>query len=120
VGLPEEITEVTFAHLADLALLAEEAEHAQDADRLGGRTLEEIDRYDEIARRLEDHMADPEAHGAESRRAGRRGETVLPRIGGEGGSPYNRECPEGMVVVGLRGSAGALVDSIEVICASVE
>lgn len=41
---------------------------------------------------------------------------VLPRVGGTGGQAYVRECPPGMVVTGIRGSAGATIDSIQLIC----
>lgn len=116
-----EITALTFAQLADQAFLADEALYARDCQRLGGRTFEEFDQFDALLNSLDDHLADPEAHST-GRSGGPIGssQTVLPRIGGDGGARYTRMCPEGHVVVGLRGGAAMLVDSFEVICAPIE
>lgn len=122
-ALPDNIVEVTFAQLADRALVSQEAEHAANADRLGGHTLEEIDRYNELVEMFAEHQIDPEAHGGIARQSARStGDStmVLQRVGGEGGTPFTRMCPRGYVMVGLQGAAGGLVDSIQVVCAPLE
>ena len=116
----ENVTEVTFAQLADRALVAQEAEHAADSDRLGGRTLDEIDQYDEILDRLTEHTANYELHGGSQQTGVSGSTTVLQRVGGDGGVRYTRMCPSGYVMVGLRGGAGQLIDSFEIICAPLE
>lgn len=115
-------TEVTFAQLADQALVAVNAEHAQDCDTLGGRSLEDIDRSDDVLERLADHQTDPSAHESSGRSRGRvgTGTTVLQRVGGEGGARYTVMCPSGYAIVGARGGAANLVDSIEFVCAPIE
>jgi hypothetical protein len=44
---------------------------------------------------------------------------VLPRVGGEFGSPVPQLCESGSVVVGIHGGAGGLLDSIAPICAEL-
>jgi len=113
------VTEVTFAQLADRALVAEEAEHAGDAESIQGHTWDDIDeRIDDVVERLAEHQADPEGHGRV--RVGLGSQTVLQRVGGEGGVRYTRMCPAGYVVVGIRGGAGGFVDSMELVCAQLE
>lgn len=116
------VIEVTFAHLADHALTALQAEHAADADRLGGRTAAEIDRYDDLVEMLAEHQIDPNAHGGAARTTRTTGDAtmVLQRAGGEGGIPYTRMCPRGYVVVGIQGAAGGFIDSIQLVCAPLE
>lgn len=109
--------DVTFADLADRSLVAFEAETAGDCERLGGKTLSELDRYDEVLEEmaeLRDRL--DEVSGA---RLGSR-TTTLERIGGSGGNSYSRSCPPGHVVTGARGGAGALIDSIELICSPLQ
>ncbi len=115
----ENVTEVTFAQVADRALLADEAEHAADADRIAGRTIDEIDRSDEILERLGEHARDHDLHGGGGGSVGS-STTVLQRVGGAGGTRYTRMCPAGYVVVGIRGGSGTLIDSVELICAPLE
>jgi hypothetical protein len=116
------VTEVTFAQVADRALVAEEAERCRDAETLQGHTFEDLDRFDELIERLADHQGDADAHGGGSGRSVRvgRSTTVLPSVGGEGGGAFTRMCPEGYVVVGLRGRSGGMVDAIEVVCGPLE
>lgn len=116
----QNMTEVTFAQLADRALVAQEAEHAADSDRLAGRTLDEIDRSDVVLEALSQHASDHEMHGGGGSTGIGGSTTVLQRAGGEGGVRYTRMCPSGYVVVGIRGGAGQLVDSVELICAPLE
>ncbi|MEX1362213.1 MAG: DUF4215 domain-containing protein [Nannocystaceae bacterium] len=46
--------------------------------------------------------------------------TPLPLRGGGGGGAFEEECPEGEVVIGVMGRAGAYVDRVQVQCGSVE
>lgn len=105
--------DVIFADLADRSLYAVQAETADDCVRLGGRTLEELDRYEELIEditELRGQVDDMTGAALGSRT------TTLERIGGAGGNSYSRTCPPGHVVTGVRGGAGALIDSIELIC----
>ncbi len=116
---PANLTEVTFAQLADRALIAQEAERAQEADSVQGRTWEDIESaLDRSAEQLAQHAADPNAHG--QRRITLGSQTVLEAVGGDGGVRYTRMCPGGYVMVGIRGGAGGFVDSIEPVCAQLE
>jgi hypothetical protein len=109
--------DITWADLAERAVQAEEALDADDCLRVGGKTLEELDRYEELlAQLVEVRQAVNEATRPSI--GGRT--TTLERIGGSGGLPYSRNCPPNHVVVGVRGGAGDLIDSIELICAPLE
>lgn len=109
--------EITFADLAERAVVAEEAQLADDCLRVGGKTLEELDRYDSI---LQELVAVREEVSRATRATVGGRTTTLERAGGAGGLPYARNCPPGHVVVGIRGGAGALVDSVELVCAPIE
>lgn len=109
--------DVTYADVADRALFAVEADRARDCARLGGKTLEELDRYDEVLEELvtvRDRLDDVSGAQLGSRT------TTLERIGGAGGNAYSRSCPPGHVVTGARGGSGALIDSIELICSPLQ
>lgn len=109
--------DVTFADLADRALFAFESGSAEDCERLGGKTLSELDRYDEVLEemaQLRDRLDDVTGARLGSRT------TTLERIGGSGGNAYSRTCPPGHVVTGARGGMGALIDSIELICSPLQ
>lgn len=118
---PRYKTESSFAEVADFA---KRAGTAENAEKLNGRTLEdleaEIERLrDELAR----HRADKAAHGEGAATGAPKlngASTTLPRVGGTGGTPYTRECPPGHVVTGIRGAAGALIDSVQLICTPLE
>jgi hypothetical protein len=120
------LTQVTFAQLAERAVVADTAERAHDCERLGGLTAAELDRYDELSRRLaelEERMNRESRDPRETRGGGAQvgsSTTVLQRIGGDGGQRYTRMCPAGYVLVGARGGAAQLVDSIEFVCAPIE
>jgi hypothetical protein len=120
--IPESWRDLTFARLTDLALLAIEAELALETDRLGGRTLEQVNRSGELAERLERHATRRDAHMTEEerRRAIGLSVEVLERFGGTGGTPYEAVCPRGYVVVGMRGLESRMVDQIELICAPLQ
>ncbi len=94
---------------ADRAGFAAEAAHAKDSDRLGGLTL------DEVLQKLK--QAQQEMGGGikigSTRKYGN-------RIGGPGGTAdYNEQCPEGYVMVGVRGAYGLYVDSMQIVCAPI-
>jgi hypothetical protein len=109
--------DLTFADLADRALRADHARQADDCTLLGGRSLEEIDRYEELLTTVADLRESlDEVTGV---RLGSR-TTTLERIGGAGGNSYSRTCPPGHVVTGMRGGAGALIDSVELICSPLQ
>jgi hypothetical protein len=105
--------DVIFADLADRSLYAVQAEEADDCTRIGGRTLEELDRYEELIGEITELRTEVDAMTGAA--LGSR-TTTLERIGGAGGNSYSRTCPPGHVVTGVRGGAGALIDSIELIC----
>jgi hypothetical protein len=109
--------DITYADLAERAIHAEEAREAGDCLTLGGRRLEELDRFDEILSQIVE-LRD-EVSRATVPRVGAR-TTTLERVGGAGGIAYVRTCPSNHVVVGMRGGAGNFIDSIELICAPLE
>jgi hypothetical protein len=108
--------DIVYADVAERAVVAEEAREAENCSRIGGLTLDEIDRYDEL---LDEIVSVREDVNRVSRPTTGRS-TTLERIGGAGGLPYNRTCPPNHVVVGFRGGAGDLIDSVELICAPIE
>jgi len=109
--------DVTWADLAERAVYADHARTADECSTLAGLTVDELDRFDELAAEIAELRQEVErATGAS---IGSR-TTTLERIGGAGGNPYTRTCPPNHVVVGMRGGAGALIDSIELICAPLE
>jgi hypothetical protein len=106
--------ESSFAEVADFARRAENAENAQ---KLGGKTLAELEEeLDNIKLRIAELR---KAEGGGAVTVGNDTQ-LLQRVGGNGGGPYVRECPPGQVVVGLRGTSGAVVDSFQVICAPLQ
>lgn len=118
--LPPAIAELAFAALADRALLADRARQAEDSDRLGGKTLAEIDKYPELQRQfveLRQQLNIIRTTGG-TRVAERT--TVTERVGGHAGIEYRTMCPQGQVVVGIAGRADQGVDSISLICAPLE
>jgi hypothetical protein len=108
--------DIVYADLAERAVEAETATEADDCLRIGGLTLDEIDRYDELVEQIVGVRE--EVNRVTRPTMGR--STNLERIGGAGGLPYSRSCPPNHVVVGFRGGAGDLIDSIELICAPIE
>lgn len=109
--------DLAFADIAERAVQADRANVAKRAEALGDLSAEEIEDLANLAlERLGDHIADPDAHQAtggirvgDSRRE-------LEPVGGTGGTRYERNCPPGHVVTGIRGGAGRLLDSITLIC----
>lgn len=109
--------DVVFADLADRSLFAVEADEADDCLRIGGRTLEELDRYEELLGQISElrTQVDEMTGAALGSRT-----TTLERVGGAGGNSYSRTCPPGHVLTGIRGGAGALIDSVELICSPLQ
>ena len=108
---------VTFADVADRALFAVEADIADSCDTIGGMTLEELDRYEEVLEQIAELEA--QVSRATGAQLGSR-TTTLERVGGSGGNPYSRSCPPGHVITGVRGGAGSLIDSIEIVCSPLQ
>lgn len=108
---------ISYADLAERAIIAQEAQSADDCVTINGRTIDEIDRYDELLTEMST-LREEVSRAARPQVSART--TTLERVGGTGGNPYTRTCPPGHVVVGMRGGAGALIDSIEIICAPLE
>ncbi len=108
---------IAFADVAERAVTADHANSAKRADMVGDMTAEQINKKVQLALdRLGEHIADPNAHAAtggirlgKDRRVGR-------GIGGDGGSPYEVDCPPGYVVTGIKGRAGNMVDNVTVVC----
>jgi hypothetical protein len=108
-------TESSFAEVADFARRAENAENAQ---KLGGKTLAELEaELDSLRERIAD-LRKAQGGGGGVTVGGQT--ELLQRVGGTGGGPYVRECPPGYVVTGVRGTSGAVVDSFQVICSPLQ
>ncbi len=97
---------------ADLAGMAYESERAKVAERVGGLGEAEIR---ELAR-----TAAPSAPAAGGKARVGADKRTSERAGGAEGRPYNLSCPAGYVVTGITGGAGALVDSISLVCSPLE
>lgn len=108
---------LTYADVAERALLATEADAADDCLKLGGKSLDELDRYSELLQEIT--AVKDTLDGAAGIRLGTR-TTTLERVGGAGGNPYSKTCPAGHVVTGMRGGSGDLIDSIELICSPLQ
>lgn len=108
---------ITFADVAERAVTADKADVALRAQQVGDLSAEELEKKAEVAlERLGEHIADPDAHAATGglRLSSEREE--MKRIGGRGGESYQVNCPPGYVVTGIKGAAGRLIDSIQLIC----
>jgi hypothetical protein len=94
---------------ADTAGFATEAGHAKNADRLNNLSL------DEILQKLKE----AQGGGVKIRIGSTR--KYGAHLGGSGGTTdYNEQCPEGYVMIGIRGAYGLYLDSIQIICAPIE
>ena len=111
------ISALVYAHIADHAIEAESAVLANDCETLGGRSAEELDRFDELNEAMRELRQ--EIEDATETRIGSQTQ-LSDRVGGNGGSPYNVSCPSGHVVTGIRGRAGALIDAFELICSPIQ
>jgi hypothetical protein len=94
---------------AESAGYAVEAEHAKNADRLQNLTLEDL-----IRKLVEEGIGGAKVQVGKTKKLGN-------RVGGPGGTAeYNENCPKGYVMTGIKGGAGAYVDSIQIICSPIE
>ena len=110
----------TESSFADKAEFATRAGVADDSEKLGGKTLKQLeDEIERLRSQLAEHRTDAGSHGGGKVTVGA-DTTVLPRVGGTGGGAYQHECPPGYVVTGMRGSSGALVDSFQIICSPLQ
>lgn len=106
----------TFADLAGYARRAERATTAENCTRLSGRTLAQIDQYDNVLRRIRELQQAMLPGGLRISP-----ETVdQPRIGGDSGIRYDVICPPGFAMTGARGGHGHVVDGFQPICTRIE
>lgn len=117
---PKKIKNLSFAELADRAVTADHAHIAADAQRLGGKTLEEIDRFGELQRQfvqLRSRVNNIQNMGGTS--VARRTSMSEP-IGNGPGAHFRVQCPEGQVMVGITGRADDAIRHAQLICAPLE
>ncbi len=115
----------TFAEVAERANYAEHAALADRAEKLGDLDAETVEKLSNLAlERLGEHLIDPDAHkggklGGKSPVSTER-KLMDTRAGGRGGEAYKIHCPPGFVVTGIEGTAGRLVDSVQVVCSQIQ
>ena len=114
-----DMQQITFADIADRAIFAQDAAEAENCRTLGGKTLDEIDRYEELLGSINEVRSSAGSSQGGGAALGSR-TTTLGRIGGAGGNPYTETCPPGYVVTGARGGHGNLIDSLQFICSPLE
>lgn len=117
---PKSIKNLSFAELADRAVTADHAHVAADAQRLGGKTLQEIDKFGELQRQfvqLRARVNNIQNLGGTS--VARRTSMSEP-IGNGPGAHFRVQCPEGQVMVGLTGRADDAIRHAQLICAPLE
>jgi hypothetical protein len=108
--------QMAFADVSERSVTADKAEVAEKALKVGSMSAKEIERLSNLAmERLGEHIADPDAHQASGGKIGDE-RRVMDSVGGPGGRSYERKCPPGYVVTGIRGGAGRVLDSISIIC----
>lgn len=109
--------QIAFADVAERAVTADKAEVAVRAQQVGDLSAEELEQKAQVAlERLGEHIADPDAHAATGGLSLGSEREVMKRVGGSGGERYQVNCPPGYVVTGIKGGAGKLLDSIQLIC----
>jgi hypothetical protein len=116
VPLPR-VSRESFVELAGRAIHADRAGIANRCRTLSGQTVDELDHYDELSAQIEDlrqRVNRPTGNRVSRETA------VLPRVGGAGGTRYERNCPPGFVMTGARGGAGSLIDGFRPICTQLE
>ena len=92
---------VDYAETSGRAYLAD---HAKTADTIGKLSEKEIRQA--ISRSAKQKLTSTTRDSDEA--------------GGKGGNPYEIRCPPGYMVVGIRGREGTVVDSIQLICSTLE
>lgn len=91
--------EVSYAEKAGFAY---EAELATNANRLEGRT------FDDLKKEFEKKV-----------KVGRK-TSLSEAAGGKGGYEFEINCPKGFVVTGMSGASGLYIDSVQLICSPIE
>jgi hypothetical protein len=109
---------VYLAEVAERAMLAAHAETADNCDRLGGKRLDEIDRFEELLAEVARMRAMLDSAGDKPRISNK--QVGLPRIGGSTGNRYAVNCPPGSIVTGAEIKGGDLIDSITPTCTPLE
>lgn len=107
IGAPRQPAQGTFA---DRAGFADEAEHAKNADAIGGMSAADV-------KALAKQLAAPQQGGKVKIGAAKR---FTDPAGGTGGTPFSLQCPPGYIVTGIKGQAAAFIDQLQVICSPLE
>jgi len=109
---------VYLAEVTERAMLAAHAETANNCDRLGGKRLDEIDRFEELLAEVARMRALLDSAGGKPHISTK--QVGLPRIGGSTGNRYAVACPPGSIVTGVEIKGGDLIDSITPTCTPIE
>ena len=109
---------VYLAEVAERAMLAAHADTADNCDRLGGKRLDEIDRFEELLAEVARMRALLDSAGGKPHVSSK--QVGLPRIGGSTGNRYAVNCPPGSIVTGAEIKGGDLIDSITPTCTPIE
>lgn len=117
---PTKIKNLSFAELADRAVTADLAHVAADAQRLGGKTLAEIDRFGELNRQFVQLRARVNNIQAMGNTTVAERTTMSDPIGTGPGEHFRLRCPAGQVVVGITGRANDAIRNARLICAPLE
>lgn len=117
---PTKIDRLSFAELADRAVTADLAHVAADAQRLGGKTLEEIDRFGELQRQFVQLRARVNNIQSMGNTTVAERTTMSDPVGSGPGEYFRLRCPAGQVVVGITGRANDAIRNAQLICAPLE
>ena len=109
---------VYLAEVAERAMLAAHADTADNCDRLGGKRLDEIDRFEELLAEVARMRALLDSAGGKPHVSSK--QVGLPRIGGSTGNRYAVNCPPGSIVPGAEITGGDRIDSITPTCTPIE
>lgn len=109
---------VYLAEVAERAMVAAHADRADDCDRLGGKRLDEIDRFEELLAEVARMRAMLDSTGDKPHISNK--QVGLPRIGGSTGNRYAVNCPPSSIVTGVEIKGGDLIDSITPTCTPLE
>lgn len=116
--VPKVPVPVYVVELAERAMYAGHVETADDCIRLGGKRLDEIDKFDELLAEVARMRAQLDS-GTGKPKVGNK-QVGLPRVGGPTGNRYAVNCPPGSVVTGAEIKGGDLIDSITPTCTPIE
>lgn len=116
--LPKVPVPVFIAEMAERAMYAGHVDEADDCVRLGGRRLDEIDKFDELLAEVAKMRAQLDSASGKPKVGNK--QVGLPRVGGPTGNRYAISCPPGSVVTGAEIKGGDLIDSITPTCTPIE